>query len=71
MGGNPNKNWDLALLVAEHGTQDEVARLAGIHPSTLNQILNRRRSPSSRTVRKLAEVLDCDMALVLGDGAEG
>jgi len=50
--------------------QDELARKAGITPTTLSRIERNESEPHVSTIRKLAEVLDVSPAVLIeGEGA--
>jgi transcriptional regulator with XRE-family HTH domain len=47
--------------------QDELARMAGITPTTLSRIERNNSEPHVSTIRKLAKVLEVTPADLLGD----
>jgi transcriptional regulator with XRE-family HTH domain len=47
--------------------QDELARMAGITPTTLSRIERNESEPHVSTIRKLAKVLEVTPADLLGD----
>ncbi len=47
--------------------QDELARMAGITPTTLSRIERNESEPHVSTIRKLAKVLEVTPAVLLGD----
>ena len=50
--------------------QDELARKAGITPTTLSRIERNESEPHVSTIRKLAEVLEVSPAVLIeGEGA--
>ncbi len=50
------------LRQAREWNQTELAYHAGLAPSVISQIENGKRDPSARTLRKLAEALEVDVA---------
>ena len=66
--------WELLDLLDI--SQNELARLAGISPSHLSQLMNGKSSPSPRVRRRLMEVLGVDdfhrlFLIVPVDGGKG
>lgn len=56
--------WERAV------TQAELAKLAGIHEITISDIENGKRSPSARTLRKLAGAFDVEVRELTGSGQD-
>ncbi|HKH37701.1 MAG TPA: helix-turn-helix transcriptional regulator [Rubrobacter sp.] len=48
-------------------TQEELAKKAGVSPSTIVNIERDQTVPHFRTIRKLAEALDVDPTSLLGE----
>jgi transcriptional regulator with XRE-family HTH domain len=48
-------------------TQEELAKKAGVSPSTIVNIERDQTAPHFRTIRKLAEALDVDPTSLLGE----
>jgi transcriptional regulator with XRE-family HTH domain len=48
-------------------TQEELAKKAGVSPSTIVNIERDQTTPHFRTIRKLAEALDVDPTSLLGE----
>jgi DNA-binding XRE family transcriptional regulator len=48
-------------------TQEELAELAGVSPSTVVNIERNNAEPHFRTIRKLAKALDVDPTSLLGE----
>ena len=56
------------LRLAREWNQTELAFHAGLAPSVISEIENGKRDPSARTLRKLAEALEVDVAELFPKG---
>lgn len=57
----PRKNKILVAMAKKGFNQKTLSETANLNPSTVSIFLNKRRSVSPTSARKIADALDCDI----------
>lgn len=68
----PNKPMvDLKIMRIKKGfTQAKLAEVSGVEHALINKYENGKTSPTLKTLRKIAQALDCDVRQLMGEETE-